>query len=238
MKALRWLLLLAGLSSACGSPTGPTSLPTSTPNLCQGMAAGSTIVSTERGPFCVAPPATPTRPSTTLLLSGQSNAVQLRPYLERAYAPIGRVDGFAYGGSQIGWWLLLPPWSPSTPYTPWMELEPLLHQPARAFIWWQGESDSVDPERPDPAGYAEKLSLLLAKVRTENHDATLPILVCQIRDNHVSDTSAIREQIRLVVARDPLARLVSADDLPSIDSFHFTPDGYRLMADRLIQALP
>lgn len=183
------------------------------------------------------PPSRPSRPSTTLLLSGQSNAVQLRPYLEEAYTA-GRVDGFAYGGSSIDWWLRLPPWGPETRYSPWDDLVPTLHQPARAVIWWQGESDAVDPVRNDPSTYADRLGTLLAKIRAEAQDPRLFVIVVQIRENHVLDTSVIREQLALVVSRDPRSVLVPVDDLPAVDSFHLSPEGYRMMAARIIAALP
>ena len=192
--------------------------------------------------LCVACSANPNAPSvpavptiTTLILSGQSNAVQLRPHLEDAYRAIGRVDGYAYGGLPIAHWFVD---VSSYDFEPWPHLAPTLHQPARAFIWWQGESDATDPTRSDPTRYADTLSALFARIRSESGDLALFVLVCQIRDNHVEDTSAIREQIQRAVSRDPRARLVPVDDLPFVDTFHLTPAGYDAMARRLISLLP
>lgn len=180
------------------------------------------------------PPSRPSRPSTTLVVSGQSNAVQIWPYLETAYTA-GQVDGFAYGGLQIYHWF-----RDTSPYDfePWPHLAPTLHQPLRAFIWWQGESDATDPDRPDPQTYADSLTRLLARVRAEANDPTLPVIVCQILANANPDTAVIRDQIQRAVAGDPLATLVVADDLPAKDAFHLSETGYQHMAQRIIAALP
>src|SRR6185436_15022942 len=59
----------------------------------------------------------------------------------------------------------------------WPALASGLHGPRRAFVWWQGESDST----PDLlASYELKLVNLIARVRQENGDPTLLVVLVKV----------------------------------------------------------
>ena len=145
--------------------------------------------------------------------------------MEQAYAP-GRVVGFAQEGSYIR------QWDEGTDF--WNRLAPQLHQPLRAFVWWQGESD----RHPGMVEiYGVKLQALVARVRYEAADPQLLVVICRV----VNDPAfaGIRAAQEAYVATDPRAVLVSSDGLPleSAGSAHLSADGYREMAQRVLRAL-
>lgn len=221
MKRLLMLIALV-ITVACGST--PSVLPTAPE---QPIPAPAPV------------PVVPT--VTTLLLSGQSNAVLVRPFLESAYT-VGKVDGWAYGGTEIGQWLTETPWTWATfGFSPWTYLKPTLKQEARAFVWWQGESDARDSYRPNPYEYRGKLAQFITNVRAENGQGDLFIVVCQIlegTDAEAADTAVIRDQLRAYVVSEPRSVLVSSDGLAKRDTQHLTDEGYKEMAQRIIAALP
>lgn len=164
-----------------------------------------------------------------VVLAGQSNALFVRPYLEAAYTA-GRIDGFAQDGSRIA------EWHPQSAY--WKRLAPTLHQPMRAFVWWQGESDYREP-----AAYLAALRAFIDRVRREANDPNLQIVLCRVVDDPTPGWSEIRQAQETVAATDPRVVLVSSDDLPkehpdwARGSAHLSPAGYRQMAQRVIDAM-
>lgn len=160
-----------------------------------------------------------------LALAGQSNADFMRPALATAYAP-GLVTGFAQNGSRIQ------EWDAGTAY--WTNLQPSLHQPIRAFVWWQGESDRGADDAPV---YAAKLRAFLARVRQEAHDPHLLIVLCRVVNDPVF--ASIRQTQEAYVVSDPRAILVSSDGLPLEfeGSAHLSPAGYASMSQRILDAL-
>lgn len=183
---------------------------------------------------CGASSTAPSSTNTTIILSGQSNAVQLEPFLKAAYHD-GKVDGYSYGGLPIDSFITTKPLI--SDWSPWALIAATLHQPARAFIWWQGESDARDPGH-NPYQYQQQLATFIGNVRAEANQPNLYVIVCQILEADVSDTPIIRAQTAAWVAGDRNAKLLFADDLPRNDSQHLTAEGYTQMARRVIAALP
>src|SRR5712664_3988047 len=98
--------------------------------------------------------AKPSPAVSAVVLSGQSNAGGVSPFLVAAYRP-SDVFVAAHGGEPIR------KWAPGSLY--WNELARLLRQPLKAFIWWQGENDL------DSSTYLADLTDLMARVRAANH---------------------------------------------------------------------
>lgn len=161
-----------------------------------------------------------------LALAGQSNALFIGPYLTTAAAP-ELVVGFAQDGSAIAQW--------AAGSDLWARLAPQLHQSLRAFVWWQGESDRLTPER-----YESDVRAFMARVRAEAADQSLLVLICRVVDDPAF--TGIRAAQAAYVATDSHAILVSSDGLPKefgegVGSAHLSPEGYRQMATRILAAL-
>jgi len=168
--------------------------------------------------------AAPTKP---LALAGQSNALFIRPFLISAAAPEA-VIGFSQDGSSIE------QWAPGSAY--WGQLAPQFHQPLRAFVWWQGEGNRLTPDI-----YASQLRDLIGRVRAEANDPNLLVLICRVVDDPLF--VGIRAAQAAYVASDPRSILVNSDNLPKefgegVGSAHLSPDGYTLMAKRILAVLP
>ena len=85
----------------------------------------------------------------TWVLSGQSNAVGLAPYVG-PYATIRSVSQGSVG---------IAAWDAGQPL--WVALEAALRAgPVDAFLWWQGENNTDDPD-----GYPTKLDDLMRRVQ-------------------------------------------------------------------------
>lgn len=177
---------------------------------------------------CGAAPTAPTPPGAPgpIAFAGQSNANLMFDTLTAAYAP-GVVLGAAARnpGSRIQEWAL------GAHY--WPLLTPSLHQPLRAFVWWQGESD-----RAEVAEYPARLAAFLASVRAEAGDPQLFVVLCRVVDDPVF--AGIRAVQEAYVRSDPRSVLVSSDglELEGPGSAHLSPVGYRAMAARVLVALP
>ena len=104
-------------------------------------------------------------PVSAVLLSGQSNAGDVAPFLVAAYRP-SDVFLSAHGGESIR------KWAPGSLY--WNELARLLRQPLKALIWWQGESDL------ESTTYLADLTDLVARVRATNRTPDLLVIVVRI----------------------------------------------------------
>ena len=167
--------------------------------------------------------------SLPLALAGQSNADFIRPALQAAYAPAS-VIGYAQGGSTIAQWQI------GAPAGFWSLLTPSLHQPLRAFVWWQGESDTTD------VNYLTDLTEFVTRVRKETGNPTLLVLICRVVDDPAFQ--GIRQIQQKYVDSDKFAVLVSSDGLPLEDptpgagSAHLSAAGYVAMSARILGALP
>lgn len=165
--------------------------------------------------------------SLPIALAGQSNALFIRPYLIAAVAP-EVVTGFAQDGSTIAQWAV------TAPQGYWSQLAPSLHQPLKAFVWWQGESDTTNVST-----YLNSLTEFIARVRNEAHDPTLRVVICRVVDDPAF--SQIRALQAAYVAADARSVLVSSDGLPTEfstpGSAHLSPEGYQQMAQRIAAVL-
>jgi hypothetical protein len=199
MRAWRSSVCALALAAAgCAAPTSPTTAPTMTPTI------------------------TPTAP---LVLAGQSNAVNVAPYLRAVY-PLSVLSDSTQNGRSIA------SWSPTeTPPVLWPILAADLRQPVQAFVWWQGESDRGSPT------YLADDAALIARVRSENGNPELLVVLVRILD--MPQNAGIRATQERVVAADPHAVLVSSDGPAFQDGAtdHLTPAGYQAVAQRIIAAL-
>lgn len=182
-------------------------------------------------PLQPSPVPTPVAPVAVgrVVLSGQSNAVLIRSFMEGAYK--GRVTTVAADGSRIAEW--------EVGTENWNALIPALHEPMRAFIWWQGESDYRDP-----VNYEAKLRAFLVRVRAEAGNSRLPVLLVRIVDDQWPGVPEIRAEQNSYARSDAQVILVSSDELPrehpewATGSMHLSESGYQTMTTRIIAALP
>jgi hypothetical protein len=167
-------------------------------------------------------PVTPTRP---LVVAGQSNAVNVAPFLRAVYPQAVLSDSTQYGRP-------ISSWSPNEqPPVLWPILAGALHQRVQAVVWWQGESDRENP------GYLDDLRDLAARIRLENGDPTLLIAVVRVLD--LPSNVTVRAAQQAFVAGDANAVLVSSDGQAFEDgtSDHLTNEGYQAVAQRILLAL-
>jgi hypothetical protein len=163
---------------------------------------------------------------TTILLSGQSNAVNVSPFLVAAYYP-SLVVTSAYPGNPIQLW------APGNPN--WKVLAPLLRQPLRAFVWWQGETDAD----AHSTTYLADLTDLIARVRLANRAPDLFVVVIRILPLPHELGAAVRAAQEAFVQADKNAVLVSSDGVPAQDDgYHLADAGYRIVAARIVAAIP
>jgi hypothetical protein len=153
------------------------------------------------------------------VLSGQSNAEKLEPFLQ----PYARVAGYSRTSTAIE------EWAPGKPM--WKGLAPALKLPMSAFIWWQGESNNNEP----PGSYRAKLAELAARVRKAARAPDLVFVVIRVGPNYRANT--IWSEQDAFVSADRHAILVPSDDLEFVDYIHMTDAGYRHMAERLAATL-
>jgi carbohydrate esterase-like sialic acid-specific acetylesterase len=156
--------------------------------------------------------------SRPLVLSGQSNALLVAPSLSAIY-PLA-VLSVAENGRPISGWAVTA--------DRWKELLPLLQQPIQAFAWWQGESDRDNPN------YLNDLRDLMARVRQTNGNAQLLVIEVRVLDLPVN--AAVRAAQETFVRTDPNALLISSDGFQLDASDHLTDAGYRMVAQRILDA--
>lgn len=167
--------------------------------------------------------AQPSAPGSTVLLSGQSNAGGVTPFLVAAYRP-SDVFVSAHGGEPIR------KWAPGSLY--WNELARLLRQPLKAFIWWQGENDL------ESTTYLADVTDLVARVRAANRTPDLLVIVIRILPQPHGWGAGVRAAQEAFVQADVNAVLVSSDGVPAqADGVHLTDAGYRQVAARIVEVL-
>jgi hypothetical protein len=194
VRALAFLAAIA-VSTGCGSPVIPL-----------GVSAKSHPIRVAAG--------------TTLVLSGQSNAMYFAPFLAAAYPH--EVASVVEPGKPIS------DWGPDRPgYT---ALLPLLARPVRAFVFWQGESDR------HTATYLGDMQSLAARIRAANANPIL--LVIEIEVLNLPQNASVRAAQEAFVRSDAHAVLVSSDSGSELGaSDHLTSDGYRIVASRVVAAV-
>lgn len=237
MKALS--LLLITLLVACAGPTAPSVVP-----VAASVASVAPVVPDEAPTPIVEPPSVPAAPvpvpepipapaplpapmpppplpAVAVVLSGQSNAVFEAPYLQstvagvRATGTSGQaIAGWAPGGGD--WTTLAATLAPG---------------PLRAFVWWQGESDRLNPD------YRGDLTNLVARVRAVAGQPTLRVVIVQVLD--LPQNASVRAAQRSFVIGDVNALLVSSD-IAQRDGLtdHMTPAGYSDVARLISGSLP
>lgn len=154
------------------------------------------------------------------MLSGQSNALNLAPFLTAVYP----LSVFTVGdsGRPISGW-------DKNFGNMWTALIPLLQQPIQAFVWWQGESDR------DNVQYLSDLQDLIARVRQVNNNPQL--LVIEIRVLDLPQNASVRAAQQAFVAADPHAVLISSDGFQLSTSDHLTDAGYQVVAKRILDTI-
>jgi hypothetical protein len=191
---MRFVLLLAVLTSACANPLAPE-----------------------------APQIAPVASTPRWVLSGQSNAVNLKPYL----TPYATILGVQQNSTPIRAWAVDGPlWGP---------LAAELNPSDQAFIWWQGEMDAYEGSTT----YATDLRALLTRVRSAGLQTLVIVGLADMPDARYAANYATIRAIQQQIAGELGARYVSSERLPiDPDSiFHLTPDGYAQMAARLLPVL-
>lgn len=163
-----------------------------------------------------------TPPGDTWLVSGQSNAMNLT-------APLRALHPSLISVAETG--MPISGWAPGQPT--WLQLEPQLRQPLRAFIWFQGESDWQASDTP-PAGYEAALRSVFARVRQANGNPKMLIVVCGLATRYVRSIGSVQQAI---VAGDADMIYVRSDDLPNDGSTHLFGDGLPMMARRVADAI-
>jgi hypothetical protein len=168
---------------------------------------------------CGSSPLAPSSVTRPLVLSGQSNAVFVAPFLSAVYPrPVLTV---AESGRAIEGWALLTG-------NHWHELVPLLQQPIQAFVWWQGESDRTN------TNYLSDLRDLIARVRQAN--ANPQLLVIEVRVLDRDENASVRVAQESFVRTDTHAILISSDGFQLSTGDHLTDSGYQVVAQRIAEA--
>ena len=173
----------------------------------------------------------PTSPTTerpaVIALSGQSNAVLLKPALSK-YAT---VVGASLSGAPIALWAADGPM--------WRDLAATLSPDVVRFVWYQGESDADfgAPGAPLTTGYADKLRDLVARVRQLTRP-NLFVIICGLTNARANQTEfdIFRGEQQRFVASDPNAMYISTIDLPN-EGQHLTSAGYDALAVRIVEAV-
>ena len=144
-----------------------------------------------------------------------------------------KMVGFASGDKPISYWH---PGQPGAKGL--MSRIELAGQGAHAFLWYQGESNTRDPQ--EVASYAEELKKLVARVRKQAGNDKLSAVIVQLgafaRDQE-HDLSGLREAQRQFVIADGNALLVPAIGRTLKDGVHLDDAGYRELGREIGRAL-
>ncbi len=104
-----------------------------------------------------------------------------------------------------------------------------------AFVWFQGENDAFDQSHS--SSYEDHLRNLLADVRAEVGDPTLPVIVVQIGAwaQSVDFGAGVARAQERVVDDDAHAQLVVTDDLSGF--YHYDPIAQLIIGQRVADAV-
>ena len=155
------------------------------------------------------------RARDTVLLSGQSNAVFLAPFLAERM----RIETVARDSTGIAAWHADGSMWPTT-------LGALRSGRIRGIVWWQGESDA----NASADTYADELRELLGRMRAEvGH---VPIILVRVLD--IPGNGNVRNAQERI-ARELRLPLISCDGFQLDQSNHATETGYRTIAAQIEQ---
>lgn len=235
---MRKLIPILLLVSACAAPLAPTPVVLAQPApeivVVPEPVPEPVVVVTPTPPIVSAPVPEPPRQApapvpvppapvaaTAVVLSGQSNALFIAPYLQ------GRVAGVRATGTSGQ---AIAGWAPGS--GDWATLAATLTPgPLRAFVWWQGESDRLNPN------YRGDLTTLIARVRSVAGQPTLRVVIVQVLD--LPQNASVRTAQQNFVVGDVNALLVTTD-ISQRDGVtdHMTAAGYSEVARLVVASLP
>ena len=150
----------------------------------------------------------------------------------RGGVPVKMV-GFASGGKPISYW------HPGQSGDKGLMLRiAKAGQGAGVFLWYQGESNTGDPQQV--ATYASELKMLVARVRRQAGNEKMTAVIVQLgaftRDEE-RDFPGLREAQRQFVIADGNALLVPALGRPLKDTVHLNNAGYRELGREIGRAV-
>jgi hypothetical protein len=165
-------------------------------------------------------------PPVTLGLSGQSNALAVRPFLER----VDRVVGYQVPSTRIACWAIDEVAFEGNQC--WHQLLRTLTVPLDAFVWWQGEADAGTTE------YYSRLDALIRRVRAASLNLQLPVAVVQLGPASARVLGGPGFAGQRWARLDAHAVYVPTNDLEfEPDGIHMTRAGYAAAAKRIDQML-
>jgi hypothetical protein len=165
-------------------------------------------------------------PAVTLGLSGQSNALAVRPFLER----VDRVVGYQVPSTRIACWDIDDVAFEGNRC--WHQLLRTLTVPLDAFVWWQGEADA------GTAQYYARLDALVRRVRAASLNLQLPVAVVQLGPASTRVLGGPGFVAQRWARTDAHAVYVPTHDLEfEPDGIHMTAAGYAAAARRIDQML-
>lgn len=163
--------------------------------------------------------------ASVIALSGQSNALKIRPYLADALRSSGKsLSGWQKGAQPISVWDAGQPG--------WIGLAPTLGPQVKALVWWQGESDG---ENGVSAGYQSRLASFISRVRVAVGNPDLPVYMIEVGSNPLF--AQIGPQQAAYCATDSNCHFIAASALPAYVS-HMDAAGYTTVATLLAGMLP
>jgi hypothetical protein len=160
----------------------------------------------------------PTSTAAQALLTGQSNACALSPYL-----PPGSHVLVCQSGAPIAYWDVRVPGSMVAPLT-----QALTVVDPSVIVWWQGESDHGTAS----ATYLAHIVDILTRLAVRTDGTLRPIMLIEIaaREDRAHITAVHR-----ALAAHPRVAFIPTQDLPRDGtSDHFTPEAYATVAARLM----
>jgi hypothetical protein len=181
----------------------------------------------------------PTRP-LRLILSGQSNAAALQPFLCRHDIVVGHavsLTPIACWDDGAACWTILARAIATGALS--REAEPPVHVASYsagtvdAFVWWQGENDA------GTADYGARFADLARRVRAAVGNPALLVVVMQLGPAYATDGLPPSPALSATAERrwaetDPHAVFVETHDLPfQPDRTHLTTAGDRMAAARI-----
>lgn len=162
----------------------------------------------------------------------------------RGDLPIGLVP-CARGGSKIREWA--PSRSPSTLYGSCFARALAASSQGRiaGVLFFQGEADAADPKiapevPPSPDTWARELSTLVAALRRDLGNPTLPVVFAELGKEPTEGGLFVAwERVKAeqrAVSLPGVAR-IRTDDLATFDGVHFTTESYRVIGGRFAEAM-
>lgn len=105
----------------------------------------------------------------------------------------------------------------------------------KAILFFQGESDAAGDPGAKPALWAEHFEQWVQDVRADLQQPRLPVLYARINSlTRTPEVQLVRQQQEMVDL--PAVEMVSTDNLPMTDRWHFSETGYREIGRRFAEA--